>query len=98
MNSRFDSTFCLRDRFLERLHTFDLAFVGFEVQLYPPGEAKRPERDMPLGLLLGLENRSNNLHVDQLVSQARLYETGRKVVVHYGCILCHFWKYRSSKF
>ena len=30
------------------------AFVGFEGAVVPAGEAKRPERDMPLGLLLGL--------------------------------------------
>lgn len=30
------------------------AFVGFEGAIVPAGEAKRPERDMPLGLILGL--------------------------------------------
>lgn len=30
------------------------AFVGFEGAVVPAGEAKRPERDMPLALLLGL--------------------------------------------
>lgn len=30
------------------------AFVGFEGAVVPAGEAKRPERDMPLGLILGL--------------------------------------------
>ncbi|MGM0944379.1 MAG: APC family permease [Bacteroidota bacterium] len=30
------------------------AFVGFEGAIVPAGEAKRPERDMPMGLILGL--------------------------------------------
>ncbi|MCS5490076.1 APC family permease [Algoriphagus limi] len=30
------------------------AFVGFEGAIVPAGEAKKPERDMPLGLILGL--------------------------------------------
>lgn len=30
------------------------AFVGFEGAIVPAGEAKKPERDMPMGLILGL--------------------------------------------
>jgi len=46
------------------------AFVGFEGAVVPAGEAKRPERDMPLGLLLGLAVVAVLYMVIQLVSQA----------------------------
>lgn len=46
------------------------AFVGFEGAVVPAGEAKRPERDMPLGLLLGLAVVAILYMVIQLVSQA----------------------------
>jgi amino acid transporter len=46
------------------------AFVGFEGAVVPAGEAKRPERDMPLGLLLGLALVAVLYMVIQLVSQA----------------------------
>ena len=46
------------------------AFVGFEGAVVPAGEAKRPERDMPLGLLLGLAVVAALYIVIQLVSQA----------------------------
>ena len=48
------------------------AFVGFEGAVVPAGEAKRPERDMPLGLLLGLAVVAVLYMVIQLVSQASL--------------------------
>ena len=48
------------------------AFVGFEGAVVPAGEAKRPERDMPLGLLLGLAVVAVLYMVIQLVSQAAL--------------------------
>jgi len=46
------------------------AFVGFEGAVVPAGEAKRPERDMPLGLLLGLAMVAVLYMLIQLVSQA----------------------------
>jgi amino acid transporter len=46
------------------------AFVGFEGAVVPAGEAKHPERDMPLGLLLGLAVVAVLYMVIQLVSQA----------------------------
>ncbi len=46
------------------------AFVGFEGAVVPAGEAKRPERDMPLGLLLGLAVVAILYMLIQLVSQA----------------------------
>ncbi len=46
------------------------AFVGFEGAVVPAGEAKRPERDMPLGLLLGLAVVAVLYMMIQLVSQA----------------------------
>ncbi len=48
------------------------AFVGFEGAVVPAGEAKRPERDMPLGLLLGLAVVAVLYMIIQLVSQAAL--------------------------
>ena len=48
------------------------AFVGFEGAVVPAGEAKRPERDMPLGLLLGLAVVAVLYMLIQLVSQAAL--------------------------
>lgn len=46
------------------------AFVGFEGAVVPAGEAKRPERDMPLGLILGLVIVAVLYMLIQLVSQA----------------------------
>ena len=46
------------------------AFIGFEGVAVPAGEAKRPERDIPLGLLLGLAVVAVLYMVIQLVSQA----------------------------
>lgn len=46
------------------------AFVGFEGAVVPAGEAKRPQRDMPLGLLLGLGIVVVLYMLIQLVSQA----------------------------
>jgi len=46
------------------------AFVGFEGAVVPAGEAKRPERDMPLALLLGLGSVVLLYMLIQLVSQA----------------------------
>ncbi len=46
------------------------AFVGFEGAVVPAGEAKRPERDMPMGLLLGLGVVTILYMLIQLVSQA----------------------------
>lgn len=46
------------------------AFVGFEGAIVPAGEAKRPERDMPLGLLLGLGVVALIYILVQLVAQA----------------------------
>lgn len=46
------------------------AFVGFEGAVVPAGEAKRPERDMPLGLILGLIVVVILYMLIQLVSQA----------------------------
>lgn len=46
------------------------AFVGFEGAVVPAGEAKKPERDMPLGLLLGLAVVALLYMMIQLVSQA----------------------------
>ncbi len=46
------------------------AFVGFEGAVVPAGEAKRPERDMPLGLLLGLAVVAILYMLIQLVTQA----------------------------
>lgn len=46
------------------------AFVGFEGAVVPAGEAKKPERDMPLGLLLGLAVVTVLYMVIQVVSQA----------------------------
>ena len=48
------------------------AFVGFEGAVVPAGEAKRPERDMPLGLLLGLAGVTILYMLIQLVSQAAI--------------------------
>lgn len=48
------------------------AFIGFEGVAVPAGEAKRPERDIPLGLLLGLAVVAVLYMVIQLVSQAAL--------------------------
>lgn len=48
------------------------AFVGFEGAVVPAGEAKRPERDMPLGLLLGLGGVTILYMLIQLVSQAAI--------------------------
>lgn len=50
------------------------AFVGFEGAVVPAGEAKRPERDMPLGLLLGLMVVAILYMGIQLVSQAAVPE------------------------
>lgn len=46
------------------------AFIGFEGVAVPAGEAKRPERDIPLGLLLGLAVVAVLYMVIQLISQA----------------------------
>ena len=46
------------------------AFVGFEGAVVPAGEAKSPERDMPLGLLFGLVVVTVLYMLIQLVSQA----------------------------
>jgi amino acid transporter len=46
------------------------AFVGFEGAVVPAGEAKRPERDMPLALLLGLGVVVLLYMLIQLVTQA----------------------------
>ncbi len=46
------------------------AFVGFEGAVVPAGEAKRPERDMPFGLILGLIIVAGLYMLIQLVSQA----------------------------
>lgn len=46
------------------------AFVGFEGAVVPAGEAKNPERDMPLGLLLGLGVVAILYMLIQLVTQA----------------------------
>ncbi|MDN3202812.1 APC family permease [Algoriphagus sediminis] len=46
------------------------AFVGFEGAVVPAGEAKNPERDMPLGLILGLAVVVFLYMAIQLVSQA----------------------------
>lgn len=46
------------------------AFVGFEGAVVPAGEAKNPERDMPVGLLLGLVIVAVLYMLIQLVSQA----------------------------
>lgn len=46
------------------------AFVGFEGAVVPAGEAKRPERDMPLALLLGLAVVAVLYMLIQLVTQA----------------------------
>lgn len=46
------------------------AFVGFEGAVVPAGEAKRPERDMPFGLLLGLVIVAALYMLIQLVTQA----------------------------
>src|SRR5690606_7274561 len=48
------------------------AFVGFEGAVVPAGEAKRPERDMPLGLLFGLAVVTVLYMLIQLVSQAAI--------------------------
>lgn len=50
------------------------AFVGFEGAVVPAGEAKRPERDMPLGLLLGLVVVAILYMLIQLVSQAAVHD------------------------
>jgi len=50
------------------------AFVGFEGAVVPAGEAKKPERDMPLGLLLGLGIVAVLYMGIQLVSQAAVPE------------------------
>lgn len=46
------------------------AFVGFEGAVVPAGEAKRPERDMPLALLLGLGVVAVLYMLIQVVTQA----------------------------
>ncbi len=46
------------------------AFVGFEGAVIPAGEAKNPQRDMPLGLILGLSVVVFLYMAIQLVSQA----------------------------
>lgn len=46
------------------------AFVGFEGAVVPAGEAKRPERDMPLALLLGLAVVAVLYMLIQVVTQA----------------------------
>ncbi|MFC3880449.1 APC family permease [Algoriphagus namhaensis] len=46
------------------------AFVGFEGAVVPAGEAKKPERDMPLGLILGLVVVVVLYMLIQLVAQA----------------------------
>jgi amino acid transporter len=46
------------------------AFVGFEGAVVPAGEAKRPERDMPLGLVLGLAVVAVLYMLMQLLSKA----------------------------
>jgi amino acid transporter len=46
------------------------AFVGFEGAVVPAGEAKRPERDMPMGLLFGLGVVTILYMLIQIVSQA----------------------------
>ena len=53
------------------------AFVGFEGAVVPAGEAKKPERDMPLGLLLGLGVVALVYMLIQLVSQAAIPEIGQ---------------------
>jgi amino acid transporter len=50
------------------------AFVGFEGAVVPAGEAKRPERDMPLGLLLGLAVVAMIYILIQLVVQAAVLD------------------------
>jgi len=65
------------------------AFVGFEGAVVPAGEAKRPERDMPLGLLLGLGIVAIIYMLIQLVSQAAV-PNWQKVVVHYWMHPLHF--------
>ncbi len=52
------------------------AFVGFEGAVVPAGEAKRPERDMPLGLLLGLGIVTALYMLIQVVSQAAVPNIG----------------------
>ncbi len=48
------------------------AFVGFEGAVVPAGEAKTPERDMPMGLLFGLAVVTVLYMLIQLVSQAAI--------------------------
>lgn len=52
------------------------AFVGFEGAVIPAGEAKKPERDMPLGLILGLGMVVVLYMAIQLVSQAAVPDLG----------------------
>jgi amino acid transporter len=52
------------------------AFVGFEGAVVPAGEAKKPERDMPLGLLFGLGMVTVLYMLIQLVSQAAIPNLG----------------------
>ena len=52
------------------------AFVGFEGGVVPAGEAKKPERDMPLALLLGLGSVVVLYMFIQLVSQAAVPDLG----------------------
>tara|TARA_R100000388_G_C7244612_1_gene164005 strand:- start:1582 stop:2886 length:1305 start_codon:yes stop_codon:yes gene_type:complete len=52
------------------------AFVGFEGGVVPAGEAKKPERDMPLALLFGLGSVVVLYMLIQLVSQAAVPDLG----------------------
>ncbi|SMO84874.1 APC family permease [Fodinibius sediminis] len=52
------------------------AFVGFEGAVVPAGEAKRPERDMPAALLLGLGSVVVLYMFIQLVAQAAVPSLG----------------------
>lgn len=52
------------------------AFVGFEGAVVPAGEAKKPERDMPLALLLGLGSVVILYIFIQLVAQAAVPNLG----------------------
>ncbi|WP_246075098.1 APC family permease [Gracilimonas mengyeensis] len=52
------------------------AFVGFEGAVVPAGEAKRPERDMPLALLFGLGSIVILYMLIQMVAQAAVPDLG----------------------
>lgn len=55
------------------------AFVGFEGAVVPAGEAKNPEHDMPLALLLGLGSVVLLYMMIQLVSQAAVPDLASSV-------------------